>query len=140
MEADRPDDDVLRRLPAQARWDPSPVVRLYLASAMQRLPVARRWELAGELAANPDNAADANLPHMIWYGIEPAIPADRDRALALLLKAKVPLVREYIARRMASAPKRQPAEADATPAAEPAKSARPAIPTLADPEKTDKRK
>jgi hypothetical protein len=77
---------------------------------------------------------------MIWYGIEPAVPTDRERALSLLLKAKVPLVREYVARRMASAPRRQPGEADASPAAEPAKSARPAVPTLADPGKTDKGK
>ena len=56
----------------------------YLASALQRLPVARRWELAEALASNGDNAADQNLPHMIWYGIEPAVPTDPQRAMSLL--------------------------------------------------------
>ena len=39
---------------------------------------------------------------MIWYGIEPLVPADPDRAAALLVKARIPLVREYIARRIAA--------------------------------------
>ena len=138
LESTPVDEELLRRLPEQAKWDPSPVVRLYLASALQRLPVARRWELAEALASNGDNAADQNLPHMIWYGIEPAVPTEPQRALSLLVSARVPLVREYIARRLATTPKRPPAEADATPAAEPTKSAKSAMPTLADPAKTKK--
>jgi putative membrane-bound dehydrogenase-like protein len=123
-----------------ARTDRSPVVRLRLASRMQRLDLASRWPIAEALAAQPENANDANLPLMIWYGIEPAIMEDRERALSLLMKAKIPLVREYIARRLATTPKRPPAEAGATPAAEPAKSSKPAEPTLADPAKTKKGK
>ena len=140
MESANPSAEVVRLLPEQAKWDPSPVVRLYLASALQRLPVAQRWEIAESLAANPDNADDQNLPHMIWYGIEPAIPTDPQRAVSLLVKARVPLVREYIARRLATTPKRVPGVADATAPADPAKSAQPAVGTLADPEKTDKGK
>ena len=140
LEPRQPQDNVVRKLNELARLDRSPVVRLYLASAMQRLPLDTRWPIAEALAAQAENANDQNLPLMIWYGIEPAIPTDRERALSLLLKAKVPLVREYVARRMATEPKRTPAEADATPAAEPAKSARPAVPTLTDPAKTDKGK
>jgi hypothetical protein len=143
LEPGNPSDALLQTLAGLARWDPSAVSRLYLASALQRLPLDKRWPIATELAANPDNADDQNLPLMIWYGIEPAIATDRERAVALLLKAKVPLVREYVARRLASAPKQVPVAAaatPATPAAEPSKSAKPAIPTLADPEKTDKGK
>jgi hypothetical protein len=39
---------------------------------------------------------------MYWYGIEPLVPADKVRALQLAAKAKIPLIRQYIARRSAS--------------------------------------
>src|SRR5206468_1549651 len=35
----------LKRFAKLAKNDPSPVVRLYLASAMQRTPVEKRWEV-----------------------------------------------------------------------------------------------
>jgi hypothetical protein len=38
---------------------------------------------------------------MLWYGIEPLAAADRDRAANLLVRCKIPLVRQYIARRIA---------------------------------------
>ncbi len=47
-----------------------------------------------------EDATDANLPLMYWYGIEPLVPADPARALSLSLKAEVPLVRQFIARRV----------------------------------------
>ena len=85
-----------------ARKDKSASVRLALASALQRLPLAQRWPIAEGLAGHAEDANDANLPLMIWYGIEPLVPADPDRAAALLMKAQIPLVRQYIARRIAA--------------------------------------
>src|SRR5439155_12630902 len=41
-----------------------------------------------------------NLPLMDWYGIEPLVPADPAKALDLAVQAELPLVREYIARRL----------------------------------------
>ena len=76
-----------------AKSDPSPVVRLYLAAALQRLPLAARWAIAEGLLSHADDAADANLPLMDWYGIEPLVPADPKRALALATPRGVPLVR-----------------------------------------------
>jgi hypothetical protein len=61
-----------------------------------------RWSLAEKLAARGEDASDPNLPLMIWYGIEPLVPADPDRAAGLLAKARIPLVRQYIARRIAA--------------------------------------
>jgi putative membrane-bound dehydrogenase-like protein len=92
---------VLAKLLERARKDPSPLVRLALASALQRLPLEQRWDLAESLAAHGEDMSDANLPLMLWYGIEPLVPADPNRAAALLAKAKIPLIREYIARRLA---------------------------------------
>jgi putative membrane-bound dehydrogenase-like protein len=85
-----------------AKADPSPVVRLALASALQRLPIADRWEIAAALAAHDEDAADLNLPLMIWYAIEPMVASDPDRALKLAASATIPLVRQFIARRYAS--------------------------------------
>jgi hypothetical protein len=39
---------------------------------------------------------------MIWYGIEPAVMVDKPLALKLAASAKIPLVRQFIARRIAS--------------------------------------
>ncbi len=86
-----------------AASDPSPVVRLYLASMMQRLPPGKRWEVSATLAARAGDATDANLPLMIWYGLEPLVHADIDRFAALAVRARIPLIRRNIARRAAEA-------------------------------------
>jgi len=39
---------------------------------------------------------------MYWYAIEPLVAADKTRALKLAAVSKVPVVREYIARRVAT--------------------------------------
>ncbi|HVX13962.1 MAG TPA: PVC-type heme-binding CxxCH protein [Pirellulales bacterium] len=90
------------KLATLAAEDPSPRVRLELASGLQRLPLASRWAIAENLLAHGEDAADANLPLLIWYGVEPLVPADAERALQLAAGSKIPLVREYIVRRFAS--------------------------------------
>lgn len=95
-------DTFLALLAELAKSDPSPVVRLHLASALQRLPNEKRWEIATGLLSHAGDAKDANLPLMIWYGIEPAVGADGSKAVALLKRAKLPLVRGFIAQRLAS--------------------------------------
>ena len=81
--------------------DPSPFVRLHLASALQRLPPADRWAIATGLAGHAEDAKDANLPLMIWYGFEPLVKTEVPRALRVASQAKIPLLRQYIARRAA---------------------------------------
>ena len=63
--------------------DPSPVVRLALASAMQRLRTDARWTVAERLLSHAEDADDANLPYLLWYGIEPLVAIDPAHALAL---------------------------------------------------------
>jgi hypothetical protein len=94
-------DAFLAKLADLAKSDPSPIVRLHLASALQRLPIERRWDIATALLAHAEDAKDPNLPLMIWFGIEPAVGADGARAIALLKQAKVPIVRGFIAQRRA---------------------------------------
>jgi putative membrane-bound dehydrogenase-like protein len=101
VEDGRVAEGVASRLAEMGGRERSASVRLALASALQRLPLGQRWALAGALAARAEDAADPNLPLMIWYGIEPLVPADPDRAAGLLTGARIPLVRQYIARRIA---------------------------------------
>ena len=92
---------VLERFARLAQGDSSPRVRLALASALQRLPLEQRWKIAAGLVAHENDAADQNLPLMIWYAIEPMVPADRARAVQLMAECKIPLIRQFISRRLA---------------------------------------
>ncbi|MBI4606551.1 MAG: VCBS repeat-containing protein, partial [Planctomycetes bacterium] len=80
---------VLSRAEALAREDPSPVVRLYLASLLQRLPLGERWGIARGLAARAEDSGDHNLPYLTWYGIEPLVEADPKQALELAAGARI---------------------------------------------------
>ncbi|MEE9128050.1 MAG: family 16 glycoside hydrolase, partial [Planctomycetota bacterium] len=93
---------VRKRLAEMARTEPSPVVRLYLASALQRLPHEDRWPIAEGLVTRAEDRSDHNLPLMIWYGVEPLVPTDPERALRLAASSRVPKVTRFIYRRMAS--------------------------------------
>jgi hypothetical protein len=84
-----------------AKEDPSPLVRLYLASAAVRLPMERRWSVMEGLVSHEQDAGDPNLPLMYWYALEPMTAADGRRALALAAKGKIPKLREFVARRLA---------------------------------------
>jgi putative membrane-bound dehydrogenase-like protein len=95
-------EQVLRKLAELAVKDPSPWVRLGLASGLQRLPLDKRWPIAEALLAHAEDAADANLPLMIWYGVQPLAEADAERFMALIRIAKIPLLREFVARRASS--------------------------------------
>jgi len=53
-----------------ARNTSSPKVRLALASALQRQPVTNRFALAEALLDHAEDAADDNLPLMMWYGVD----------------------------------------------------------------------
>ncbi len=91
---------LLKEFESLAKLDPSPRVRLALASALQRLPLIDRWGIASGLLGHREDVQDAYLPLMIWYGVEPLPALEADRAVQLLIGAKIPLVREYIARRL----------------------------------------
>ncbi|MDG2385114.1 MAG: FG-GAP-like repeat-containing protein [Pirellulaceae bacterium] len=96
-------DDLGKWIPLAA-GDDSPLVRLYLASALQRLPLDDRWQIAKGLLQHADDAADQNVPLMIWYGVEPLVPHNVDRALALVTGSKIPVVRQFVYRRAAADP------------------------------------
>jgi hypothetical protein len=94
-------DAVLAEFAKLAANDPSPVVRLYLASALQRLEPAKRWDILKGLVSHAEDAEDHNLPCMYWYALEPLVAVDKVKALTLASTGRVPMLREFVARRMA---------------------------------------
>ena len=98
-ESGNPPDIVLAKLADLAANDPSPLVRRYLASALQRLPHAQRWPIAEALVAHAKDADDQNLPLLYWYAFEPLVATDFDRFLDLGSHANIPLIRHHSARR-----------------------------------------
>lgn len=93
-----PSKKALAAIERMAGEEPSPLVRLSLASAAQKIPLADRWETVTRLIAHKESSEDLNLPLMIWYAAEPLIANDTTKGLALAAKAKIPLVRQFIAR------------------------------------------
>jgi putative membrane-bound dehydrogenase-like protein len=93
-------DGVLKGLERLAANEPSPVVRLHLASTAQRLPPAKRWTIVRHLSSHAADATDRNIPLMIWYAVEPLIEADPKRARELAAASKLPKLREFIVRRL----------------------------------------
>ena len=98
-----PSADVLAQFGRMARNDRSPVVRLYLASALQRLDASIRWPIAAALLTHEEDAADPNLPTMVWLAIEPMVSVEPAVALDYASRSRVPQVTQFIARRAVDA-------------------------------------
>ena len=109
LEDSQASENVVQQLEQMAKTDPSAIVRLYLASALQRLPNASRWGIATALAAHAEDANDHNLPLMTWYGTEPLVAEDPNRAIELAMQTKIPLLRSYLLRRASAANETLPA-------------------------------
>ncbi|QDT10174.1 PVC-type heme-binding CxxCH protein [Stieleria marina] len=101
---DQPSANQLAKFASMAATDPSPIVRLYLTSATQKLPPESRWNLLKSLTSHAQDATDHNLPLMYWYAAEPLAEVDPFRALALAMSAgeRIPLLREFMLRRIGS--------------------------------------
>jgi putative membrane-bound dehydrogenase-like protein len=98
----RPSEALLAEFARLAKDDPSPLVRLYLASAAQRIAIPQRWPILTALASHGEDAKDQNLPLMLWYAAEPAVAADITKGAELLASCQIPKVQEFITRRIAA--------------------------------------
>jgi putative membrane-bound dehydrogenase-like protein len=94
------DEKVIAAFEELARTDPSATVRLELASALQRLALPDRAALGMALLQHSEDTQDRYLSLMIWYGIEPFVAQSPTNSIRLAVESKIPLVREYIARRI----------------------------------------
>lgn len=98
-----PDDSATREmLVRMARDDSSGLVHRVLASTLQRLPVAHRAELAGELVRHPQHAADRDLPLLVWYGLISVGHAAPQQLVTLAGECRWPHLTRLIARHLAS--------------------------------------
>lgn len=88
--------DLLADFVKLARWDHSPVVRLYLASAIQRLPEDTAWPLIEALAQHGEDRDDRNLPLLLWDGLAQRMPTQIKRALALAERTQIPQLADFI--------------------------------------------
>jgi putative membrane-bound dehydrogenase-like protein len=103
VEERKPTAEALAKFQQLAEFEPSGLVRLYLASALQRLPASERLPIAARLAGRAEDAQDRCQPLMIWYGIEPVVLAERSAAVQLAVQSKIPKLRQFIARRLLEA-------------------------------------
>ncbi len=86
-----------------AKEEPSAVVRRYLAGALQRLDAKDRWAMASSLVRQTRDAEDPNIPNMLWFGLEPLVVGEPQKALRLARESKIPSITEKIARRLVDA-------------------------------------
>jgi hypothetical protein len=98
-----PSRSVLDTFARMARDDRSPVVRLYLTSALQRIDWGARWSIADGLLAHAGDAGDPNLPALLWVGVEPLVADNPAVALEHAGRGQLPLVAKFVARRAVDA-------------------------------------
>ena len=91
-----------------ARADDSGLVRLVLASTLQRLPSHLRPILAAALMSRSEDADDPNLPFLVWYGLIPLAEHRPGALVPLAAEGTFPQVREWTARRLAEVLAKEP--------------------------------
>jgi putative heme-binding domain-containing protein len=96
-----PDARVLAEFTRLGQTDPSALVRLALATVLQRLPPPNRVQLALALGARREDVADHNLPLMIWYGLIPLGGTDPHALARIAAGCDLPVTRKLVARRLA---------------------------------------
>jgi putative membrane-bound dehydrogenase-like protein len=90
---------IVKQFAELAAQEKSWLVRMTLASGLQRLPVGSRWPVAAHLARETSKSADPNLRRMIWYAMEPEVAADPQRAMKFV-ELVAPRIRQWMARRV----------------------------------------
>jgi len=105
----QPPADLLAEFVRMAQEDHSGLVRLTLASLLQRLPAANRAAVATPLLARVEDADDHNQPMLVWYGLIPVAEKDLAALPALADGCALPLTRRYLARRIAEDVEKNPA-------------------------------
>jgi putative membrane-bound dehydrogenase-like protein len=84
-----------------ASEDSSSLVRLAVASTLQRLPLSYRLALATALCARAEDANDANLPLLVWYGLIPVIDVDAIGMAEFAIQCQWPKTQRFVSRRIA---------------------------------------
>ncbi|MBG28809.1 MAG: hypothetical protein CMI31_02245 [Opitutae bacterium] len=85
-----------------AKDEISGLVRVYLASALGKIALEKRWPLAEALSQSDDLAEDKTFPLLLWYGVEPSVSKNPKQAIELMTNCKIPKLRQFIARRLSA--------------------------------------
>ena len=88
----------LKRLAAQ---DSSSLVRLVLASTMQRMSFTERLSVAEGLVTHQEDATDKNIPLMVWYALIPVAETNPSALGAIATKSELRATTKYVTRRLA---------------------------------------
>ncbi len=104
----QPSEKAIQTMTSLAKKESSAVVRRYLAGALQRMDKAACWEIASALVQYKEDANDPNIPLMLWFGIEPLVTEQPEKALALAKRSKIPSIVQKIARRLVDGSQLEP--------------------------------
>jgi putative membrane-bound dehydrogenase-like protein len=96
----RPSPSALQKMLKLAGTEKSPIVRLYLAAAAQRVSATERWLFVEKLSLHGEDNQDHNIPKMLWFATEGLVMQDADRALKLASNSRLQLLSRHIARRL----------------------------------------
>ena len=100
----QPSSQAIQKMLEMAGKDSSGLVRLVLASSIQRLDFNEsRIALSKALASRPEDRSDSNLNLMVWYGIAPFAELKPEILTNIASGSQWPLLNQMIARKMASA-------------------------------------
>ena len=99
-EEKKPSATVREKFAQMAKSEKSPVVRLYLACALQRLPYNQRWDILAALSKYSQDREDNNIPRMLWLALEPMVLESPQKALSLVAQSKLPRLQEFTPRRL----------------------------------------
>ncbi len=93
---------ILDELIDLAANDPSPVVRRYIASGLQKMQYSEREALLEQLLGWDEDANDHNLPLLYWYALEPLVGNvdHQAKALEMALTTKIPRILAFTLRRL----------------------------------------
>ena len=95
-----PSEAVIQEFIRMAREDKSPKVRLYLASALQRMSFEKRWPILEGLVSHGEDEKDHNIAKLIWTALEEMVPNNAEKALALAANSKLPSIQQFVPRRL----------------------------------------
>ncbi|MEN9635872.1 MAG: hypothetical protein RL077_4276 [Verrucomicrobiota bacterium] len=98
-------EPLVRLAGTESSW----LVRLALASALQRITPDARGALAAALISQCGPDPDPNLLRLIWYGFQPYVASHPAEAGRTALGCNVPRLRQFTARRLAAEMPREPA-------------------------------
>ena len=109
-DAEYPQDDATyEQLLRIAKSDSSGLVKLALASTLQRLPVTKRGALARLIVRDASFADDRDLPAVVWFGVMPMVDGDLAGLADVAAECTWPDTLTWITRGIVSRYKSEPA-------------------------------